>query len=479
MQKNINLIFILFFSFNLVNISFAQKNTFYPFSNSIVLGLNGGFSKAETDYSNSNLGMEGSGTLEYFFNSNSDFSLGLKLSAGYTTLNGQRLISNTINTFESDIISLGTGISANYRIREKIVPFVTLEAQNIWVRDETALNFIGGLGLRYILSNNVSVAGSLGFNFVNADHLDNLIVKNTNNDYYTTFSIGISYAIELKAPNDTDDDGIIDSRDKCPNQKEDFDGFQDNDGCADLDNDNDGILDVNDHCPNDAEDFDGFQDNDGCPDLDNDGDAILDKDDECPDTKEDFDGFQDDDGCPDLDNDNDGILDKNDLCPNKPETFNSFEDTDGCPDKLPEMHIIDEEETQIQSNIEENKPTKKSKNNSIPNEFFLSGELTFADGTATLKSSVLKKLNKIAKTIKKHPGYKWKIEGHMDNSGSPFAIKALSTARANSVLNYLVSAGVSPDIFEVVGLGDKYPTSSNSTENGRKKNRRVVIKRVK
>ena len=70
------------------------------------------------------------------------------------------------------------------------------------------------------------------------------------------------------------------------------------DGCPDLDNDADGILDVNDKCPNEAEDFDGFEDADGCPDLDNDADGILDINDKCPNEAEDFDGFEDEDGCP-------------------------------------------------------------------------------------------------------------------------------------------------------------------------------------
>jgi OmpA-OmpF porin, OOP family len=65
------------------------------------------------------------------------------------------------------------------------------------------------------------------------------------------------------------------------------------------DRDGDGILDHEDLCPDDPEDFDGFEDDDGCPDPDNDGDGFLDHEDLCPDEAEDFDGYQDDDGCPD------------------------------------------------------------------------------------------------------------------------------------------------------------------------------------
>ena len=64
------------------------------------------------------------------------------------------------------------------------------------------------------------------------------------------------------------------------------------------DGDGDGIPDDVDACPADPEDLDGFQDEDGCPDLDNDGDGVPDTIDACPDQAEDLDGFEDDDGCP-------------------------------------------------------------------------------------------------------------------------------------------------------------------------------------
>ena len=62
---------------------------------------------------------------------------------------------------------------------------------------------------------------------------------------------------------------------------------------ARADRDGDGILDNVDRCPDQPEDKDGFQDEDGCPDPDNDGDGILDKDDKCPNEKGDP-----PDGCP-------------------------------------------------------------------------------------------------------------------------------------------------------------------------------------
>ncbi len=111
-------------------------------------------------------------------------------------------------------------------------------------------------------------------------------------------TLALAYAWPIFAA-DTDDDGIPDYRDDCRRMPEDFDGYDDEDGCPDPDNDGDGIPDSYDGTPLIGEDFDGFEDDDGIPDLDNDGDGIVDDRDMCPDAPEDLDGFEDEDGCPD------------------------------------------------------------------------------------------------------------------------------------------------------------------------------------
>ncbi len=149
--------------------------------------------------------------------------------------------------------------------------------------------------------------------------------------------LGLSWAPQPKGVaaigrGDRDGDGLPDVSDSCIEDGEDKDGFQDDDGCPDVDNDGDGVLDANDSCVDDPEDRDGFDDEDGCPERDNDQDTITDVADRCPDAKEDVDGFEDDDGCPDDDNDGDGFPDGKDKCPNEPETVNGVDDEDGCGD---------------------------------------------------------------------------------------------------------------------------------------------------
>jgi outer membrane protein OmpA-like peptidoglycan-associated protein len=66
---------------------------------------------------------------------------------------------------------------------------------------------------------------------------------------------------------DKDNDGIMDGVDKCPDRPEDIDGFEDDDGCPDIDNDLDKVLDIADKCGREPETYNGFDDDDGCPDT--------------------------------------------------------------------------------------------------------------------------------------------------------------------------------------------------------------------
>ncbi|MFP4418459.1 MAG: DUF5723 family protein, partial [Chitinispirillaceae bacterium] len=146
------------------------------------------------------------------------------------------------------------------------------------------------------------------------------------------FEFSLGFSTEWKRFRDPDRDGIRDNVDLCAYGPEDFDGYEDEDGCIDPDNDGDGIADTLDQCPNIAEDMDGFEDEDGCPDFDNDKDGVADTLDSCPEEAEDVDGFEDEDGCPDWDNDQDGLADSVDQCPGEPEDVDGVEDDDGCPE---------------------------------------------------------------------------------------------------------------------------------------------------
>ncbi len=252
---------------------------------------------------------------------------------------------------------------------------------------------------------------------------------------------------------DNDRDGILDEDDKCPNIPEDKDGFQDEDGCPEgdkNDRDGDGILDNVDKCPDDPEDFDQFQDEDGCPDPDNDQDGILDVDDLCPNDPEDKDGFEDEDGCPDLDNDKDRILDKDDKCPNEPETYNGLEDEDGCPDRG--RVVVTDTAIEILDMV------------------------YFEYNKAIIKPQSYPILDAVAATLQGNPSIGLiEVQGHTDERGDDAYNLDLSDRRAHSVEKYLADKGVDPKRLSAQGYGETQPLDQHHNEAAWAKNRRVAF----
>jgi outer membrane protein OmpA-like peptidoglycan-associated protein len=251
-----------------------------------------------------------------------------------------------------------------------------------------------------------------------------------------------------KVIGDRDRDGILDDVDRCPDTPEDKDGFQDSDGCPDLDNDADGIPDTADKCPDVPEDRDSFEDEDGCPELDNDKDGLLDRVDKCPNEPEDNDGWDSLDGCPDPDNDADGILDVNDLCPFEPETVNGYADNDGCPD---------EEQVRV-----------------VGDKIVLDDRVHFFVNSAVIRQVSYPLLRRLAKLVGEHPEYTHiSVEGHADERGPEDFNRKLSEDRAKSVLEFMVKQGISRDRLSSQGFGASRPLVDKKNEYAWLLNRRV------
>ncbi len=244
---------------------------------------------------------------------------------------------------------------------------------------------------------------------------------------------------------DNDLDDFLDWEDDCPNTPEDYDQFRDGDGCPEDDNDRDEIPDRYDDCPDTPEDWDEFEDDDGCPEDDNDRDGFADEDDECPNHAEDEDGFEDADGCPEKDNDRDGILDPDDLCPNDPENPNGYQDDDGCPDEVPRNL------TQIVGVIR---------------------GINFKVDSDELKESSFPVLDNAAGILHKYEDIGLEIQGHASAEGDDDYNLDLSQRRAESVMNYLISKGISESRLIAVGYGETMPIAED-TPDGRVLNRRV------
>ena len=288
---------------------------------------------------------------------------------------------------------------------------------NFWVSDQFGVN-LNGTGKWYLNSGDEQY-GSNHFQFSAS-----LMYRFINN-------------------NDDDDDGVKNSIDDCPNVP----GVASNNGCPEESNDRDGdgVINALDKCPDEY-----AVANNGCPqaevkvDKDTDGDGVVDSADNCPKIK----GLPTNDGCPLPDSDNDGIVDSADKCPKVP----GLESNNGCPfDEVLDLELS-----------------------------ILTEDILFDSGNANFRQDSYPVLIKIIEMMKQYPDVQFKIEGHTDSVGNFESNKRLSQTRANAVRNYLINGGVlSKNIVSSEGFGEIKPKASNLTKEGRRKNRRVEVFRIK
>lgn len=84
-------------------------------------------------------------------------------------------------------------------------------------------------------------------------------------------------------------------------------------------------------------------------------------------------------------------------------------------------------------------------------------------------------LTQVAERLKECPGVRVTVDGYTDSTGNDAINLALSSRRAKSVADYLVSHGIAGDHVRSNGLGAANPVASNATPGGRAQNRRVQI----
>lgn len=103
------------------------------------------------------------------------------------------------------------------------------------------------------------------------------------------------------------------------------------------------------------------------------------------------------------------------------------------------------------------------------------GNITFASGNSNIEQSFLPILDSVVLVLNEFNKTLVVVSGHTDSSGSNALNQNLSERRAQSVSNYINSAGVIPDRLEVIGFGETQPVASNDTAAGKELNRRVEI----
>jgi len=142
----------------------------------------------------------------------------------------------------------------------------------------------------------------------------------------------------------------------------------------------------------------------------------------------------------DGDDDKDGVLNSVDKCPKTPAGHKV--DKDGCS-KLVNLHI------------------------------------NFDTASYKVGDAYKSKIKEFADFLKDMPNYDAKIVGHTDSVGSDKSNQTLSENRANAVKNLIVKEGVDASRVTSKGMGEKSPTTTNATVEGKAENRRIEAELLK
>lgn len=356
-----------------------------------------------------------------------------------------------------------------------------------------------GLGAKFWMTDNIALRVDARDNMIFDEHIHNL---------ETTVGVVFAFGGESKlaAPLDSDNDGVLNPADKCPNTPAGV--AVDKDGCP-LDSDGDGVPDYLDKCPNTPagvtvgkdgcpldSDRDGVTDNidkcpntpsgvtvdkDGCP-LDSDKDGVADYLDKCPGTPA---GVKvGADGCP-LDSDKDGVSDNFDKCPGTPAGVKVDEkgcpldsDGDGVPDYLDKCPGTP---AGVQVDAEGCPPvvTVPAHIKAAAAKRFCSKPavlaINFDSDKTDIKPQYHDELKTVGDFLSYFPNAKGEISGHTDSTASNAHNQNLSERRAENVEKYISTTfNVNPGRITTKGYGETKPVASNKTKAGRLQNRRIV-----
>tara|TARA_B100001063_G_C16760410_1_gene555679 strand:+ start:1021 stop:2331 length:1311 start_codon:yes stop_codon:yes gene_type:complete len=318
------------------------------------------------------------------------------------------------------------------------------DSEGLFPSSGAGRTYLGGAGVSFSISDNWNVNASTSYRSSSEkgsyNHLQHVV--------------GFSYVFGAQ---DTDEDGVSDKKDVCP----EVPGLKEFDGCPDTDGD--GIPDNKDACPEEA----GTAELNGCPDAD--GDGIADKDDACPDAA----GSAEMNGCPDTDGD--GLADNVDKCPEQAgEASNN-----GCPHDDRDGDGVADKDDACPDEVGD------AANNGCPEVpeklvSFLQGEkstLLFIVNSAVVTEDSNAKLKQLTELLVAYPNSRVIIEGHASSDGSMAYNQTLSEKRANSVKEALIVMGIDGSRLETVGYGETRPSADNKTAAGRAANRRVKFER--
>ena len=115
----------------------------------------------------------------------------------------------------------------------------------------------------------------------------------------------------------------------------------------------------------------------------------------------------------------------------------------------------------------------------INKQGFVTLNVNFDNNKAVIKDADKPTINEVVTLLKNDAKLKLSVEGHTDNVGSATANKTLSQNRADSLVAYMVAAGISANRLVAKGFGSEVSIADNRTEDGKAKNRRVELVKIK
>lgn len=115
----------------------------------------------------------------------------------------------------------------------------------------------------------------------------------------------------------------------------------------------------------------------------------------------------------------------------------------------------------------------------INKQGFVTLNVNFDNKKAVIKDADKPTINEVVTLLKNDAKLKLSVEGHTDNVGSATANKTLSQNRADSLVAYMVAAGISANRLVAKGFGSEVSIADNRTEDGKAKNRRVELVKIK
>jgi OOP family OmpA-OmpF porin len=310
------------------------------------------------------------------------------------------------------------------------------------IDSETDLSLNVGTGARWFLSDNFGLRFDAKLRYTPSalEGTTAALGESFPGESITAWSIGGGVSIRIGGVKDSDHDGVVNPLDSCPDT---LDGVRvDGSGCP-LGSDGDRVADHVDDCPDTPRG--ASVDGAGCP-SDSDDDAVYDGIDQCANTPR---GAQvDAAGCP-VDSDRDGVFNGLDSCPNTPR--GTEVGARGCPVPQPD-------------------PEPAPEPISVENILF---EVDSSELDATAQAV----LDEAGRLVRERDDVIIELDGHTDSTASDQHNEGLGERRAHAVMDYLAeNFGIRRERVVVVTYGEREPAADNDTENGRRLNRRVVIR---